>query len=70
VTTQLVNTSVFAGGWDEREFNRKGLFLGAGVKPSLGHILDSAGEMKLPDDDRLQGTGYVIRALYDACNLY
>jgi len=70
VTTQLVNTSVFAGGWDEREFNRKGLFLGAGVKPSLGHILDSACEMKLPDDDRLQGTGYVIRALYDACNLY
>jgi len=46
------------------------LFLGAGVKPSLGHILDSACEMKLPDDDRLQGTGYVIRALYDACNLY
>ena len=67
-STTLVNARVFDGGWSEREFHRNGLFPGSN-KHSLGSILDRACEMRF-QDHTLDGTGYVIRALYDACDLF
>ena len=77
----LANLSVFAvphdGGWRLREagefregdLNREGLFPGDAVKINLGTILDRASEMQF-QGTQPHGTGYLVRAAYDACKLF